>query len=124
MGAKMTELRDAFNTELKTILTPEQLAKYEQIRSQRSSKGKGGGRPEGGGQPGGGSGRGGGISLTRYDTDGDGKVSEAEFGKISEQAKGFLGEFSGLDTNGDGFIDKTEEAAFIQKMMQRFGGGQ
>jgi hypothetical protein len=118
MGAKMAEMRAALQDELKKFLSTEQLAKYEQIRSQRSSKGKGGGRP------GGGSGRGGGISLTRYDTDGDGKVSEAEFGKISEQAKGFLGEFSGLDTNGDGFIDKTEEAAFIQKMMQRFGGGQ
>jgi len=124
MGAKMAEIRAALQDELKKFLSTKQLAKYEQIRSQRSSKGKGGGRPEGGGQPGGGSGRGGGISLTRYDTDGDGKVSEAEFGKISEQAKGFLGEFSGLDTNGDGFIDKTEEAAFIQKMMQRFGGGQ
>jgi hypothetical protein len=64
------------------------------------------------------------MSLMRYDTDGDSKVSEAEFEKVSERARGFLGEFSGLDTNGDGFIDKTEEAAFIQKMMQRPRGGQ
>jgi len=124
MGAKMTELRAAFQDELKKFLTTEQLAKYEQTRSQRSPKGKGGGRPDGGGRPGGGSGRGGGMSLTRYDTDGDNKVSKAEFEKISERAREFLGEFSALDTNGDDFIDKTEEAAFIQKMMQRLGGGQ
>ena len=117
MGAKMTELRAAFNAELKTFLSKEQLAQYEKSRSQQSQKGRGAGRSDGGG-------RSGGMSLMRYDTDDDNKVSEAEFEKVSERARGFLGEFSGLDTNGDGFIDKTEEAAFIQKMMQRPRGGQ
>ena len=117
MQAKMAELRAPFESELKKFLSKEQQAKYQQSRSQRSQKGTGAGRSDGGG-------RSGGMSLMRYDTDGDSKVSEAEFEKVSERARGFLGEFSGLDTNGDGFIDKTEEAAFIQKMMQRPRGGQ
>ena len=117
MQAKVAELRATFEAELKEFLSKEQQVKYQQSRSQRSQKGTGGGRSDGGG-------RSGGMSLMRYDTDGDSKVSEAEFEKVSERARGFLGEFSGLDTNGDGFIDKTEEAAFIQKMMQRPRGGQ
>ncbi len=117
MQAKIAELRATFEAELKGFLSKEQQVKYQQSRSQRSQKGTGGGRSDGGG-------RSGGMSLMRYDTDGDSKVSEAEFEKVSERARGFLGEFSGLDTNGDGFIDKTEEAAFIQKMMQRPRGGQ
>ncbi len=61
--------------------------------------------------------------IGRYDTDGDGKVSEEEYGSISDRARQFMGEFSGLDTNADGFIDKDEESAFTRKLMERFQGG-
>jgi multidrug efflux pump subunit AcrA (membrane-fusion protein) len=118
MGAKMTELRDAFNAELKTFLTPEQLAKNEQIRSQRSQQGKGKGT-------GGGRRRG---SLMDNDTDGDGKISEEEYSKIDGRMRQFMGEFSTHDTDGDGAISKEEADAAQQRMMQRLreqfqGGG-
>jgi Spy/CpxP family protein refolding chaperone len=54
MGAKMTELRDEFQKELETFLTEEQSKKYQEIRSQRPERKKGGGgtgkRPSGPGQ--------------------------------------------------------------------------
>jgi len=59
----------------------------------------------------------------RYDTDGDGKVSATEYGAISERARQFMGDFKKSDTNLDGFIDKKEEAAWREKLMERFRGG-
>ena len=54
MGAKMTEIRDEFQAELKKFLTEEQTKKYQEIRSQRPERKKGGGgtgpRPPGPGQ--------------------------------------------------------------------------
>ena len=116
MGAKMAEIRNEFQTKVDGFLTADQKKKYQEIQSQ-SSQGTGG-------RPGGGSGGGGRQSMIgRYDTDGDGKVSEEEYGSISDRARQFMGEFSGLDTNADGFIDKDEEAAFTRKLMERFQGG-
>jgi Spy/CpxP family protein refolding chaperone len=57
MGAKMTELRDAFQEDLKAFLTEEQLVKYEEIRNQRPQGGRGSGGFGGGDRKGGGSGR-------------------------------------------------------------------
>ena len=57
MGAKMAELRESFQEDLKTFLTEEQLAKYEEIRSQRPQGGRGGGGFGGGNPRGGNSGR-------------------------------------------------------------------
>jgi len=34
-----------------------------------------------------------------------------------------LGQFSDMDSNGDGFIDKDEEAEATRKMMERFQKG-
>jgi len=47
--------------------------------------------------------------LLARDTDGDGKVSRAEFLAGAERSKGDPGRrFAGLDRNGDGAIDKGE----------------
>jgi len=108
--SELREIRDEFNSEIKKFLTAEQMAAYEKSRAQQS---------QGGGNRGG---RGGGISLMRYDTNGDGKVSKTEYGAVSERARQFMGDFDGLDTNGDGFVDSTEEAAWRQKLMERFRG--
>jgi Spy/CpxP family protein refolding chaperone len=69
MGAKMSELRDAFQEDLKTFLTEEQLAKYEEVRSQRPQGGRGGGGFGGGDRKGGGSGRSSGPPETLKLTD-------------------------------------------------------
>ena len=110
MAAKMSELRDTFNAELKTILTKEQLGQYEQSGRQGAQKGKGtgGGRGSRGG------------SLMDLDIDGDGKVTEEEYSKLDERARQFMGEFSTQDTDGDGGITKEEADAARQRMMQRF----
>ena len=104
---ELRSIREDFIKQIKKFLTAEQVAAYEKSRAQQSQ---------------GGGGRGGGMSLMRYDTDGDGKVSETEYGAVSERARQFMGDFSGLDTNGDGFVDSTEEAAWRQKLMERFRG--
>jgi Ca2+-binding EF-hand superfamily protein len=59
------------------------------------------------------------------DTDEDGKVSEEEYAKMPAQMRQFVGEFSALDTDGDGSINKEEADAARRRMMQRFqsGGG-
>ena len=118
MGAKMSELRDTFNAELKTFLSKEQLSKYEQVRSQRSQKGKGKGTGSGRRR----------SSLMDNDIDGDGKISEEEYSKIDARMRQFMGEFSTHDTDGDGAISKDEADAAQQRMMQRLrqqfqGGG-
>jgi hypothetical protein len=57
IGAKIAELREAFQEDLKAFLTEEQLAKYEEIRNQRPQGGRGGGGFGGGNPRGGNSGR-------------------------------------------------------------------
>ena len=57
------------------------------------------------------------------DTNKDGKVDKAEYSKLTERARGFLGEFSALDTNGDGGISKKESDAARQKLLERFRKG-
>ncbi len=57
MGAKMSELRVAFQEDLKVFLTEEQLAKYEEIRNQRPQGGRGSGGFGGGDRKGVGSDR-------------------------------------------------------------------
>ena len=58
-----------------------------------------------------------------YDEDKDGKVSESEYGKMSERIRQFMGEFSALDSNGDGGITKDEADAARQRMIQRLQQG-
>jgi multidrug resistance efflux pump len=112
--AAMRTLRGEFTADLEKFLTKEQLAKYAALSSQRSGSG-GGNRPAGGG------GRGG--SLMDMDTDSDGKVSEEEYAKMPERMRQFVGEFSALDADGDGGINKEEADAARRRMMQRFQGG-
>jgi hypothetical protein len=110
---ELRTIREDFKKQIKGILTAEQMAQYEKLQPQRG--GGGGGRPSGGSRRG----------LMDYDEDKDGKVSESEYGKMSERARQFMGEFSALDSNGDGGITKDEADAARQRMMQRFqqGGG-
>ena len=108
---ELRTIREDFKKQIKGILTDEQMAQYEKLQPQRG----GGGRPSGGSRRG----------LMDYDEDKDGKVSESEYGKMSERARQFMGEFSALDSNGDGGITKDEADAARQRMIQRFqqGGG-
>ncbi|MBC8326313.1 MAG: efflux RND transporter periplasmic adaptor subunit [Verrucomicrobia subdivision 3 bacterium] len=108
-------LRTDFQADLAKFLSKEQLAKYAEMRGNRSSKGGGGG-----GRPGGG---GGGGSLMDLDTDTDGNVSEVEYAKMPERIRQIMGEFSALDADGDGGINKEEADAARRRMMQRFQGG-
>ena len=79
-------------------------------------------RPGSGPRPsGGGGGRGGGIMD--LDADKNGKVSKVEYGKLDERVRQFMGEFSALDTNGDGGITKKEADAARQKLMERIRSG-
>ena len=119
MRSKMTELQSTYEKELNGFLTAEQKKKYQEIQSQRGQGSAS--RPGGGSSKGGGSGRR--SMISRYDTDGDGKVSKEEYGAISGQARQLLGQFSDMDSNGDGFIDKDEEAEATRKMMERFQKG-
>ena len=57
------------------------------------------------------------------DTNKDGTVSKAEYGKLNERARQFMGEFGTLDTNGDGGITKKEADAARQKLMERIRSG-
>jgi len=110
---ELRTIREDFKKQIKGILTAEQMAQYEKLQPQRG--GGGGGRSSGGSRRG----------LMDYDEDKDGKVSESEYGKMSERIRQFMGEFSALDSNGDGGITKDEADAARQRMMQRFqqGGG-
>ncbi len=57
------------------------------------------------------------------DADKNGKVSKVEYGKLDERVRQFMGEFSALDTNGDGGITKKEADAARQKLMERIRSG-
>jgi hypothetical protein len=57
------------------------------------------------------------------DTDKDGKVSKTEYAKMSERIRQLMGEFSALDTNGDGGITNKEADAARQKLLERFRSG-
>ena len=57
------------------------------------------------------------------DANKDGQVSESEYGKLSDRIRQFMGEFSALDTNGDGGITQKEADAARQRMIQRFQQG-
>lgn len=46
----------------------------------------------------------------------DGKVSREEFDKVSARRGGLKKRFAGVDTNGDGFIDKAEADAYVAKL--------
>lgn len=76
----------------------------------------GGGGPGGGAGPGGGGGRRPGGGMSALDKDGDGKISK------DEAPGGMKDRFDSLDGNGDGFIDKAEQAA-LMKRFQGAGGG-
>ena len=117
--AEMRTLRDGFKADLGKFLTKDQLAKYDELNAQRAG-GSGGNRPGGGGE---GRGGGRGSSLMSLDADEDGKVSEEEYAKMPAQMRQFVGEFSALDTDGDGSINQEEADAARRRMMQRFQGG-
>jgi Ca2+-binding EF-hand superfamily protein len=57
------------------------------------------------------------------DTDSDGKISEEEYAKMPAQMRQFMGEFSAMDTDGDGGINEEEAAAARRRIMERFQGG-
>ncbi|WP_242187144.1 EF-hand domain-containing protein [Sphingomonas sp. CARO-RG-8B-R24-01] len=58
--------------------------------------------------------------LLAYDTDGDGKVSRAEFVAAAEAGKSDPARrFVKLDTNGDGLLDKTEIEAMLTRRFKR-----
>ena len=80
---------------------------------------RGGGRSGAGGSgaAGGSRGVGGRFDLSRFDKDGDGKVSKDE---APAQMRSF---FDRLDSNGDGFIDKAERDAMRKRMSSGGGGG-
>ena len=113
--AKLRTAREDFDNEIKKILTATQLAQYEKIRAAVRGPG-GGGRPSSGGRR---------DPIMDLDTNKDSKVSKAEYGKLSERVRQFMGEFSTLDTNGDGGITKKEADAALQRLRKRFqqGGG-
>ena len=58
--------------------------------------------------------------LLADDTDGDGKVSRAEFLAAAKGGKGDPAKrFAKLDTNGDGMLDKAEIDAMLTRRFQR-----
>jgi multidrug efflux pump subunit AcrA (membrane-fusion protein) len=111
--AKMRTVRDDFDKEIKKILTATQMAQYEKIRAAALQP-SGGGRRNSGGRR---------DPIMDLDTNKDGKVSNAEYGKLDERVRQFMGEFSALDTNGDGGITKKEADAARQKLLERFRSG-
>jgi len=72
-----------------------------------------GGPRRGTGRPGGGADRGGPGRLMDLDADGNGKLSKDELPERMQP------QFSRIDTNGDGFIDREE----LGRMATRFGPG-
>ena len=54
--------------------------------------------------------------IAALDKDGDGKISK------DEAPGGMKDRFDSMDSNGDGFIDKAEQAA-LMKRFQGAGGG-
>lgn len=58
--------------------------------------------------------------LLADDTDGDGKVSRAEFLAAAKAGKGAPAKrFAKLDTNGDGLLDKAEVDAMLTRRFKR-----
>jgi Ca2+-binding EF-hand superfamily protein len=57
--------------------------------------------------------------LKRADKDGDGKISKEELAGVKPQGAGPVPDalFSKIDTNGDGSIDESENAAAVQHMQ-------
>ena len=48
------------------------------------------------------------CGVAKFDTDGDGRISRAEF-EAAHPGKGE--KFDGMDSNGDGYVDEAEHAA-------------
>ena len=88
------------------------------------------GGQQGRGGPSGGGPGGGGFSMSamvdrmmsRYDTNGDGKIDKDEQASVSERGRGMI---ANADTDGDGSISKDEMTKAADAMMKRFrsGGG-
>lgn len=59
--------------------------------------------------------------FAERDLNKDGKVSFAEFEKVSLRQGGLKKQFAELDTNGDGMITKDEAEAYVAKRDQQAG---
>ena len=57
--------------------------------------------------------------FSRFDNDGDSKISEDEYNGIPEQMR--RTPFSDLDTNGDGQLDGAEQAEIMRRLREQRG---
>lgn len=104
--AKMTEIREAFMAKVKSILTEEQFAKYEESRNNRA-QGQGSGRRPG---QGGFGGRGDSLAPLNLNEDQQAKVTAIQAEQRDEQTK----LFQELRSSGGGFEGVREKMTALR----------
>ena len=104
--AKMTEIREAFMAKVKSILTEEQFAKYEESRNNRA-QGQGSGRRPG---QGGFGGRGDSLASLNLNEDQQAKVTAIQAEQRDEQTK----LFQELRSSGGGFEGVREKMTALR----------
>ena len=104
--AKMTEIREAFMAKVKSILTEEQFAKYEESRNNRA-QGQGSGRRPG---QGGFGGRGESLASLNLNEDQQAKVTAIQAEQRDEQTK----LFQELRSSGGGFEGVREKMTALR----------